>query len=214
MDISETCHAFNNDAAYIHALTGDDEKEIEKAWVCLYKTHRGYKNAVLLRLGLDSTEENSKDTEDAYEESIIAVVTAIRNGKFIPGKAKISTYLFSCCRNQVLVIKRRQARFSNNNYTDEQKEQMQDEINLQVTQETEEEYTKKVGIIKQAVAELRKSCADILYRVLYGSQDLAFIAGDKEISFHYAEIEFSRCKKKLAELLVSKYKFPPDGIWL
>lgn len=215
MDIRDTCNAFTNDMAYIKALTGNNENEKDKAWVCLYKTYQGYINTVLLKLGLDNNdEENIKDAEDAYQESIIAVVNMIRNGKFITAKAKISTYLFACCKYQLIKMKKRQSRFVIESYTPVQKMEMDKEIDLLIKQEMDNEYQLKVGIIKKAVAELRKSCADILHRVLYDGQTLAIIAAEKKITFHYAEIEFSRCKKNLVELLISKYKFPPDGLWL
>jgi DNA-directed RNA polymerase specialized sigma24 family protein len=215
MEERAICNAFANDAAYFRALTAGEETEINNAWICLYITHTSYKEKVLSHLGLDPlNDENKQDAEDAYQESIIAVVYGIQNGRIVPGKSKISTYLFSCCKYQVLGMKRKKVRFMNKNYTNEQQKTISDEQFSIIISEAEAEYKEKTAIIKKAVAELRSGCADILYRFLYRKEDPAFIAAEKKIGLRSVRTDISRCKEDLVKHLILKYKFPPDGLWL
>jgi DNA-directed RNA polymerase specialized sigma24 family protein len=206
------CNAFITDLDYWKALKGTDTALAESAWKCLYQHNYLLQQRVLDYLGIDKyNTENIKDAEDAYEESLIALLQCIRKDKFVPGESRISAYLFKCCVYCMYTIRSKRSKFINTSYQD-LADQFRGDDNI--AGELEKDYQQKLAVIKTAVTELRKGCADILSRFLYGGEEAAQIAASLNIGLLSVRTDISRCKNDLVKLLISKYKFPPDGIWL
>lgn len=215
MNVSSGCDAFSTDAAYFQALQSGNKQDIDKAWICLYTCFRHFPELVLKALNIDFAEQaNRMDAEDAYEESILAVVDGIQKGRITLLKARLSTYLFCCCKYQLLNIREKRVKFTNSNYTEEQRKRVENEINQFIVDEMGTEYQRKVALIRVAVDELRQNCSEIMKEVLYYYYRAEDIAVKKEIGLKSARTEISRCKTDLINLLVEKYKFPPGGLWL
>ena len=137
--------------------------------------------------------KNSGDEEEAldvFQEGIISIWTNIQKGKFeLQDDTKISTYLYTICRNQWISKIRKNKKLVQINESDEQQL-----VELETEYEEENERMKRMRL---NVEKLGEECRKLLYEFYYEKKSLKDIAADYAISEKSAKNKKYRCMQRL-----------------
>lgn len=153
----------------------------------LYKKY--YKMMTNIVLSNNGTEQEAKDV---YQEALIVFWQKAAKSDFVL-TSKISTYLYSICLNQWRKELERKSRHSG--------EMVDSEVYQ--THESEE----KSQIIRDCMAELGEVCRDVLSYYYFDGMSMQDIA--EKMNFantDTAKTKKYKCKKKLDQLIKSRYK--------
>ncbi len=132
---------------------------------------------------------NEEDALDIFQEGLIALWTNISQGKFkVNDKAKISTYLYTLCRNIWI------SRLRKKKYT----QSIEDNPNIQTVEvEDMTEYHERVNKLERDFDKLGEACKKLLTLFYYQKASLQEIAESMDLTVKTAKNTKYRCMKSL-----------------
>lgn len=132
---------------------------------------------------------NEEDALDIFQEGLIALWTNISQGKFkVQDKAKISTYLYTLCRNIWI------SRLRKKKYT----QPFEDNPKVQVAEvEDMTEYHERINKLEQDFEKLGEACKKLLTLFYYQKASLKEIAESMNLTEKTAKNTKYRCMKNL-----------------
>jgi RNA polymerase sigma factor (sigma-70 family) len=159
-----------------------------RTFLWLYRQNEGR----ILNL-VQNNNGNEDDARDIFQEGLVALWTNISKGKFdLNGQAKISTYLFTLCRNLwISKLRKNKKMFS---LDDNPGVEIADEVN-----DMEEQY-EKVKTLEDHFAKLGEACQQLLSLFYYKKASLKEIADLMGITDKTAKNNKYRCMQQLKEL--------------
>ena len=182
-----------NDESILNDLKSDDDTRINRALRNLYKQHYPLALNIVKRRG--GTEN---ETEDIYQESIIAFYESVRNNKF-RGDSKISTWLHSTISNKWSVETRKSRKYRTNSIED---------YNSEVRDVEENGYhdtSELMKLIWQTLELIDQKCKEVLIDYYYHRLSMKEIT--QKMGFKNEQIAKNkryRCKERLDRIIADR----------
>lgn len=163
------------------------QQKDNQTFLYLYKQNQGR----ILNL-VQNNNGNEEDARDIFQEGLIALWTNIEKGKFqLTGKAKISTYLFTLCRN-LWISKLRK---------DKQMFSLDENPTMQIAEEVNdmEETYDQIKKLENSLNQLGETCRKLLRLFYYKKSSLREIAQQLGITENTAKNNKYRCMQSLKQ---------------
>lgn len=159
----------------------------------MYLYHK-YQGSILGMVRKNSGSES--EALDVFQEGLVALWTNISQGKFkVEDKAKISTYLYTLCRNIWI------SRLRKRKYTQPIADNPQVQV---VAVEEDTAYRERVEKLEQNFEKLGTSCKKLLLLFYYQKASLKEIADRLDLTLKTAKNTKYRCMKKLRAIYKSE----------
>jgi len=150
-----------------------------------------YKNMIYSMVKKNSGNEN--DAYDIFQEGLVALWVNISSGKFIlSDKVKLSSYLYTLCRN-IWISRIRKAKPT-------QELQASDENALSEEMEVDTDKYDKVNTLMLNLKKLGQACQKLLRLFYYEKAGLKLIAEKMDITEKTAKNNKYRCMQNLRAL--------------
>jgi RNA polymerase sigma factor (sigma-70 family) len=162
-------------------------KKDNRTFLFLYQQNQGR----ILNM-VQNNNGNEDDARDIFQEGLIALWSNIEKERFqLTGKAKISTYLFTLCRNLWISKLRKQKKMFS----------LDDNPNMDLADEVddmEEEY-ERINKLEKSIQALGESCRQLLRLFYYKKSSLREIATAMGITEKTAKNNKYRCMQSLKQ---------------
>lgn len=180
------------DKAVISDLQSTDEKNNNRAFRYLYKKY--YPIALAFVRGNRGDEE---ETQDVFQESLIAFYESIKNNKF-RGDSAIKTYLYSIIRNTWFSRLKKNKLFVNIDDAESEISKLEYESAIDYDQV-------RSFLIKKLFERLGKACQDILQYYYFHKLSMKEIMKKMNFSSEQsAKTQKYKCMQKLLKLIENK----------
>lgn len=172
------------DPEIIEKIKKGDESAIEYLYTKYYR--------MMLRM-VQKNSGTEEEAKDVYQEALIVFWQKVISGQLVLS-SKISTYLYSICRNLWHKELERKRRYSS---SDESKE---DSEEIDVGQK------ENIAIIRKCINDLGETCKQVLFYYYFDRMSMNDIA--EKLGFANADTAKTKkykCKKELDKLVKSRY---------
>lgn len=162
-------------------------KKDNETFLYLYQKYQGK----ILHM-VQKNNGNQDDALDIFQEGIISLWTNIAQGKFqVKDQAKISTYLYTLCRNiWISKLRKRKVMVAVDNQADTQMEESKEML----------EQQERITELEDKFRKLDENCRNMLSMFYYKKSSLKEIAANLGITEKTAKNNKYRCMQRLRAL--------------